>query len=344
MLFISYYPTWADLDAIIDETKPKQVNIFVDLKNCLSGLYMEESIKTMLDVNANSRTPISDIFNSWLDFVSFHYKYMNKRKINLHMFHISDSGDSQYHRNIFKDYKKNRSIAKINTCSLLETDRLKKIIRKNFESIHKAAKYLYNNHSVDFKHFESDFVAHYLIKEKYQSDEYLNIIYSKDTDMFQTLKFRNTKIFYRHSKDKKMFYDHTNWVDKFKKEKFDISFPIENFVYLKCIAGDKSDDIPGINKIGLKKAYNVLKEIDKPIENINHLKEELMKLDNKIAKKFLEEWDIIERNYKLISFDEISRHLPLSVVEIFSKLDDIKKFNLGESVLFINKINEELGV
>lgn len=344
MLFISYYPTWSELDAVIEETNPKQINIFVDLKNCLSGLYMEESMKTMLDVNANSKTPIADIFNSWLDFVSFHYKYLNKRKINLHMFHISDSGDSQYHRKIFNDYKKNRSITKLNTCSLLENDTLKKIIRKNFESIHKAARNLYNNHSLDFKHFESDFVAHYLINEKYQSDDYLNIIYSKDTDMFQTLKFRNTKIFYRHSKDNKMFYDSSNWVEKFKKEKFEEDFPIENFVYLKCIAGDKSDDIPGLNKIGMKKAYNVLKQINKPIADLNDLKDELEILDDKNAKRFLEEWDIIERNYKLISFDEISKHIPYSVMEIFSKLDNIEKFNLGESVLFINKINEKLGV
>jgi 5'-3' exonuclease len=344
MLFISYYPTWDLLDSIIEDSEAKQINIFIDLKNCLSGLYMENSIKTMLDVNSNTKTPIADIFNSWLDFVSFFYKYMNKRKANIHLYHISDSGDSLYHRNLLKTYKENRTITKFNTMSILEKDTTKKIIRQNFEAIHNAAKKLYNNHSIDLKHFESDFVGHYLIREYFQDEKYLNIIFSRDTDMFQTLKFDNTKIFYRNSKEDKLFYDKNNWVDKYKKEKFDISFPVDNFLYLKCVAGDTADDIPGLKNIGMKKAYNVLKKIERPLEGIEDLKNKLEQIDDKNAKRFLEEWDIIERNYKLISFDEISKHTPYPVVEILTTLDTHEKFNFGESVLFINKINEKLGV
>ena len=183
MIYIGYYPSWSDLDSVIDASK--QVNIFVDLKNCLTGLFMKEAIQTTIDVNRGSTQPITDIFMSWLDFVLFHFRYMEKHKINMNLFHISDSGDSVYHRSIYKDYKMNRTITKFNITADLEEDEIKKIVRQNLNAIHKAASKMYNNHSIDLAHFESDFVAHYLIKKQYNDDKFINIIYSRDTDMFK---------------------------------------------------------------------------------------------------------------------------------------------------------------
>ena len=340
MIYIGYYPSWSDLDSVIDASK--QVNIFVDLKNCLTGLFMKEAIQTTIDVNRGSTQPITDIFMSWLDFVLFHFRYMEKHKINMNLFHISDSGDSVYHRSIYKDYKMNRTITKFNITADLEEDEIKKIVRQNLNAIHKAASKMYNNHSIDLAHFESDFVAHYLIKKQYNDDKFINIIYSRDTDMFQTLKFRNTKIFYRNSKDDKMFYDYTNWYTKFeKKVNIDPSFPIENFIYIKCIAGDKSDGVPGIRGYGFKKAYILLNNIKRPIDSIEDLKEAIEPFDTK--HKVLDNWDIVERNYKLVCFDEIIKHIPYLAFNEFNRLDNQEKFSFGETMLFINKIHQKWG-
>jgi len=342
MIFIGYYPSWSDLDSVIDPSK--QVNIFVDLKNCLTGLFIKEAVQTAIDVNRGSKQPITDIFMSWLDFVLFHFKYMHKNNINMNLFHISDSGDSVYHRSIYSDYKKNRVITKFNTVSELETDAVKKVIRQNFEAIHKAAKKMYNNYSINLSHFESDFAAHYLIKTEFNDDKYINIIYSRDTDMFQTLKFKNTKIFYRNSKNNKCFYDHTNWYTKFEKQvDIDPTFPVENYIYVKCIAGDKSDDVPGIRGYGFKKTFAFLNQIKEPINNIKVLREIIELMDTDIAHKMLDNWDTIERNYKLMCFDEIINSIPLSVFNEFNKLDQQKKLSFGETMLFIDKIHQMWG-
>ena len=76
MIFFSYYPTYNDLDVLIEKYKPSKVNIYVDLKNCITGMYNEDSMKDIIKMNEGTTQPILDLFLSWVDFVSFHYNYM----------------------------------------------------------------------------------------------------------------------------------------------------------------------------------------------------------------------------------------------------------------------------
>lgn len=344
MIFISYYPTYEELDTVIQKYNPKRVNIFVDLKNCLTGMYMEDAVKTMLLASADSKQPPVDIYNSWLDFIKFHYNYMYQRTINLHMFTIADTGDSSYHKGIYKEYKCRRSITSFKTLSVMEADAMKNIIKKNIEVILKTSKKLYNCYGTYLSHLESDFCAHYYIKNHFSKDDTLNIIYSSDSDMFQTLQFPNTVQFYRKNKDNKHWLDQNNWTTKYDT---DATIKIDNYVYMKSITGDAGDDIPGVKGIGSKTITKYVEDIC--IHDLNHMKsylEEQSKKNTKDKKlqKIIENWKDVERNYKLISFEELIKNLPtFSYEQLESALDKTNSLDFAESVSFLNSMKERLG-
>ena len=339
MIFFSYYPTYNDLDILIEKYKPSKVNIYVDLKNCITGMYNEDSMKDIIKMNEGTTQPILDLFLSWVDFVSFHYNYMIKNKMPLYIYNFSDIGDSIYHKKIYKEYKSNRTITRSKTMSFFEEDGINKIIKNNIEKIHEASKKMFHCYSVDLRFCESDFVPYYIIKNFNQDNNSLNIIYSSDSDMLQCIELENTVVFFRRNKDNKKMLDKDNWYERVKLENFDI----KNAVYFKSITGDTSDSIPGIDGIGPKKAFSVLKELQPT--SLDNLKESLVKFDNKISNVILDSWDIIERNYKLISFKELSNSISLEVSDKINNIfkNNENKFTLNASIDFIDKIKERLG-
>lgn len=101
--------------------------------------------------------------------------------------------------------------------------------------------------------------------------------------------------------------------------------------------------MPGIRGYGFKKTFAFLNQIKEPINNIKVLREIIELMDTDIAHKMLDNWDTIERNYKLMCFDEIINSIPLSVFNEFNKLDQQKKLSFGETMLFIDKIHQMWG-
>lgn len=338
MIFFSYFPSYADLDFLLETYHPKQLNIFVDLKNCLTGMYYEENVATMVYNAKGSKQPNADIFLSWVDFVKFHYRYMEQRKVPIKMFTIADVGDSCYHKNIYKEYKCNRSITGFKTMSMLEMDAAKKLIKQNIETICKASEKLYGMYSAYLTFCESDFVGYWMIQKHFTEDGNLNVIYSTDKDMFQTLVLPNTCIFYRRNKENKTIYTKDNWFEKFKIENMDV----HNCIYMRSIVGDTSDDIPGIKGIGEKKAQALLK--DHTVASLNHLKDIVQAYGNKnVRDKILDGWDIVVRNYKLMSFEELGNHLSIEVLSKLSKVMEVEKLSYADSHKTLDLLVERLG-
>ncbi len=345
LIFISYYPTYDELDHIVETYKPKQINIFVDLKNCMNGMYMDEAAKTMIIAHNNSKQPPSDIYQSWLDFITFHYKYMYSRTVDMKIFTIADTGESQYHKGIYKDYKCNRSITSYKTLSMFEKDTIKNIVKKNIEVIIKTAKQLYNNYGVYLSYCESDFCPHYYIKNYYQDPSILNIIYSTDNDMLQSLKFDNTIQFFRKNKDSKMWVTKDNWKEKIKITD-DVNIPVANYEYMKSIMGDSGDDIPGIKSVGPKSAIAYVKDID--ITSLESFREHIIGVSeknskDKKAKAILDNWSEVERNYKLVSYDALINHLNAFTLQQLEDALTTKHLDFAESVAFLKNVKERLG-
>lgn len=69
------------------------------------------------------------------------------------------------------------------------------------------------------------------------------VVFSNDKDLYQLLRFNRCYIYKNHG----VFYTRENFIEEYK-------FHPDKFALYKAMAGDKSDNIPGINGIGPVKA------------------------------------------------------------------------------------------
>jgi len=83
---LSYYPTYSILDEVLSSGNYKNLNFFFDLKNNLQTLYMEHEIKNLVETTLLSKRTDSTIFESVLNFLSFHKTYTVSRNINANFY------------------------------------------------------------------------------------------------------------------------------------------------------------------------------------------------------------------------------------------------------------------
>lgn len=339
MNLISAYPTFTELENLKSTYNPKQINVFLDLRNSLSSIYIDDVVTGMLEVTNHTHAPNLMIFLSWLDFVQFHYNFMMKNECNVHIFTFADTGDYLYHKSIYKNYKANRCVTKSRSDSETAKNELQKMILKNIETIMKASNNLFNTHGVYLKYCESDFVPHHIISKKFKSDDYLNVIYSSDRDMIQTLKFPNTVQIMKKSSGERKFVTYNNWEECYDIDKMDVN----SYIFMKAIMGDTGDGIDGVAGLGPKKSAKLIKEIGS-IKNFKDFQNKLVEESHhetsigKYAVKASNAIDVLYRNYRLMSFEELINNLSLVTVEKFEKLfDDNERMTLANTMEFIEE-------
>lgn len=324
-------------------SKHDKVNIFVDLKNCLNGLYFEDNLRLLYINNINNRGPKGDVLLSWIQFLKFHYTYMYKKQKPIRLYFFAETGKSSYHKSLLSEYKDNRLLSDMKAFSAFEDDFIRKLIKSNIESGFKLMDKMFMCYGVYLKFFEADFVPHYVIDDQYkEKEDTVNIIYSNDDDMIQTLKFPNTILFKRRNKDNKKFITSKNWHECIKLDKSDID--VSNYIYMKALNGDTGDGIPGIKGLGYKTISKIFDGKTK-IENPDQFKEFLLSLKlPRYTKVAEEQWDIIERNLKLMDFDIIKENIPLDYkCQLLDLHDhDSKKLSFADSAALIDKLINEL--
>ena len=357
MPIISCYPKYSELDTLLNNYgKAKTLNIFLDLKNSLGLLYVKNFAENMLGVSENTGKPNSMIFLSWLDWISYHYRYCMQKGIDFHIHTFADVGEYQYHKSIYKEYKSKRSITKKRTTSdICDNEDLHKVVLKNIETVMKASRKFYHTYGTYLSFCESDFVPEYYIKNRYSDESNLNIIYSSDRDMIQTLKYPNTVLFMRKSNGTKEYLNYKNWTktilenhtknDRLKEAFKDLK--VENYVFMKSIMGDIGDDISGVGGLGPIKAAGYVAEVQKDIDlaNINQLMEYADK--HKDDPSTLGTWsstinekkDILYRNYRLVSFEELMQNLSIPTLKELERDDE--KLTLEQTVDTIKLVQEK---
>ena len=354
MPIISCYPKYNELDTlIINYGKAKRLNLFLDLKNSLGLLYVKNFAENMMGITENTDKPNSMVFISWLDWISYHYRYFMQKGIDFNIYTFADVGEYQYHKSIYKEYKSKRSITKKRTTSdICENDDLHKVVLKNIETIMKATRKFYHTYGTYLSFCESDFVPEYFIKNRYSSEDNLNIIYSSDRDMIQTLKYHNTVLFMRKSNGTKEYLNYNTWInnifDDDKHRELFKDIPVENYIYLKSIMGDLGDDISGIGGMGPIKAAAFIDSMHKtePIKDINHVIEFASKhkddpsTTGTWAKNIDAKKDILYRNYRLMSFEELMQNLSIPTLKELERTDT--KLTLEQTVDTIKLVQEKV--
>jgi len=157
----------------------------------------------------------------------------------------ADWGSSTYRKQISPDYKQNR---KDKLADQSEEERI--AFEEFFEEYEEALALLKEDYPLlRFKGVEADDIAAHLVKERERYGlEYIWLI-SSDRDWDLLIQENVGRFSYVTRKEVTL----ENW-----STHYDVS--PEEYISLKCLTGDKGDNVPGIPGIGPKRALGLIKE------------------------------------------------------------------------------------
>lgn len=150
--------------------------------------------------------------------------------------------------------------------------------------------------------YEADDIIATIIK-RYKDD--LKYILSGDLDLLQLVSDKTFLIHPQRGITEFTIYD-----PKAVKERFGVE-PKKIPLY-KVLVGDESDNIPGINGIGPKKASKILEKIS----TLEEFKDKVRFLESDLREIIEKNWDIIERNLELVTLKNIDKDFVLKPFEI----------------------------
>ena len=157
----------------------------------------------------------------------------------------ADLGSSSYRKDINADYKQNRKE------KFAEQSEAEKMAFEDFIAEYEATlELLQEDHTLlRFRGVEADDIAAHLVKHRDKYDlEYIWLI-SSDRDWDLLIQKNVGRFSYVTRKEVTL----DNW-----KTHYDVS--PEEYISLKCLTGDKGDNVPGIPGIGPKRALGLIKE------------------------------------------------------------------------------------
>lgn len=315
---MSFYPTYEILDSIVYRGNYEQINLFIDLKNTMKTIFIEECIREIVNLNKKSNGIDTSIFSSIIPFLAFHKFYCARRGIDINFYLFLESGDSSYHKNINENYKVSRKVKSDSIITESERREFTKVFESNAKLIEGALNRIPDVHVFKLNNIEADFIPHYLISRNKVNKNNANLIYSNDHDLWQCCRNDNTFIFSKGYKKKKEIIEYKNIMKKLLK--METNIPNDAFTLAMSIIGDKGDDIDGVSNIGPKSFNKVgerLIELLGGIPNlINNIKEgksiiyedRIIDEENKLNKILDSEWkhNTITNNMKQIDFEIIS--------------------------------------
>jgi len=157
----------------------------------------------------------------------------------------ADLGSSSYRKNINSEYKQNRKE------KFAEQSEAEKMAFEEFISEYEATlELLQEDHRLlRFRGVEADDIAAHLVKHR---DKYgLEYIWLISSDRDWDLLIQENVARFSYVTRKEVTLD--NW-----RTHYDVS--PEEYISLKCLTGDKGDNVPGIPGIGPKRALGLIKE------------------------------------------------------------------------------------
>lgn len=191
--------------------------------------------------------------------LAFRYKHANKKEFaneylgliqslatsyNAKDIVVLGDGGSSYRKTIYPLYKANREDLRKNQTEE-EAQEFQEFLEEFGRTLDLIGQYY---HTFKFMGVEADDIAAYLVKTLH--DEYSHTwLISSDKDWDLLIHDNVSRFSYRTRKETTM----ENWNDHYIYEP-------EQHISVKVIMGDKGDNVPGVEGIGEKRAYNILRE------------------------------------------------------------------------------------
>jgi len=209
----------------------------------------------MVNENANA-TLVVDALNLAFRWkhqgrTDFRYDYQNTIKSLAKSYDCSkiiitaDWGSSTYRKGISPDYKQNR---KDKFAEQTEAERL--AFEEFFEEFEASLEVLAEDYPIlRYKGVEADDIAAHLVKHKEKYNlEYIWLI-SSDRDWDLLIQEKVGRFSYVTRKEVRL----DNW-----REHYEVT--PEEYISMKCLTGDKGDNVPGIPGIGPKRAVQLIRD------------------------------------------------------------------------------------
>jgi len=333
-IIASYPPN--SLESYLKKIEPKRLRIFIDLRNVQTGLFVDDIVREIVNNTEINQCLDNTIFQDLLKYVCWWKKFGNSKGLETSIYISNDIGSSVYHKEIHKEYKAERVHARAMLPEYYKD--LTGIRQKNDEICENVFNRLPNIHYFKLKFLECDFLHYWLITRKFQNDDdSLNIICSNDKDMYQSLILPNVIQIYS-LRGNKYIIDEDNCLQTYTKSsrktvksKMRIDEYIKNidkgFIpAIMSFVGDKSDGVPGINKIGpmnsikffadkdfVEEYIGTVDELDNRVflENKFFKKDEYDSKYGKLLKTALENEEVLVNAYKMISYEMLCRWLEM---------------------------------
>ena len=232
---------------------------------------------------------------------------------------LYDDGFCQQQKVIEPSYKSGRSILNL----IVDNDQELELFRQIKKHYYQEIEHLFTKKDLSkvyyLREYEADLIPHYcILNGLYDSDQddILNVILSVDKDLLQTCKFTNTiqcvtSFIKKSNSNKSGFqiqfdaYDNDNAISYINKKFKRGILTAEYIPMILAIGGDKADSVSGLRGIGPTKSIELIINYSIP-STIDQLNWKLDKMPDLIKNNF----EMITKNFKLISFDEQLKRVP----------------------------------
>jgi len=332
---MKYYIKWQIKYSLIHEMlqklNKKRINFFVDLPSIAKGFYNREVVLIEIGRYA-TEGKVSDILIQELrDFLN---NLFLQFKVYDPFFVISyDDGFCAQQKNLDPTYKSGRQTLELIIDNNQEVQLFRQIKKYYYEKIETQFTKKDISKVYYLREYEADLIPHYCIVNGLfdaDQDDVLNVMLSTDKDLLQTCEFTNTiqciTSFVKDQTGRRFniqfdVFDRDNAIQYINK-KFKRGILTAKYIpMILSLGGDKADNIPSLTKAPYNPNKEKIEDTKAAELIVNHsippTAEELKWCLNSMPELIKNNFNFIEKNFKMISFDEQLKRIPK---QIFSRI------------------------
>jgi len=282
-------------------TLSNNVNIIIDLKQIYRKMF-RNSVE--LDSNdPNYLTLETERITSDIIGIISHYRnYFYKNKKYTKFYFLYSESECELFKAIYPDYKKEYYDKYFNGDNIDKIDLIKRVNAALKVVINLIPNCTYINTS-DFDELV------YAAAITSNSINELNLVLTNDETFFQLIN-NNTYCLNLHGNASEIIKPDNFYKNILENNSLETNLTHKIFRLILALAGVKKLSINGINKLGLNRAYCIIKSFvdDNTLYNneylINPFSEEKFNNDNKYSNKILENIELLKQNFEVLNYNK----------------------------------------
>jgi 5'-3' exonuclease len=318
--YIKYQIKYSLILENLQKLNKKRINFFIDLQSIAKGFYNKDVILVEIGRYATEGKLSEILINELKDFLNGLYKQFKVYDPFFVTFY--DDGFCQQQKVIDSSYKSGRTTLNL----IIENNEDIELFRQIKKLYYQKIEQMFTKQDLSkvyyLREYEADLIPEYCITNGlFDSDQndVLNVILSVDKDLLQICRFSNTiqcVTSFKPSEDRNKggfqihfdAYNNESAISYINK-KFKRGILTAKYIpMILAISGDKADNVPGVRGIGPVKATELIINHNIP-PTIVELERVIVNMPDIIKNNF----KMIQKNYRIISFEEQLKRIPKQV-------------------------------